>query len=84
MSQKQAPKAITIGYTPKARGGGKSVVKAKAKAEIGILKSYICKSKSRKSAKSVALKSPKSKAKALVIAGYCRVLRGGARCAASR
>lgn len=31
----------------------------------------LSKSKSRKSAKSVALKSPKSKAKALVIAGYC-------------
>ena len=62
--QKQTPKAIAIGYTPKARGGGKSVEKAKAKAKIGILKSYICKSKSRKSLKSVALKSPKSNAKA--------------------
>ena len=66
--QKQVPKAITVGYTPKVRGGGKSVAKAKAKAEIGILKSYICKSKSRKSLK--------SKAKALGIAGYCRVLPG--------
>lgn len=45
--QKQAPKAITVGCTTKARGGGKSVAKAKVKAEIAFSKAIFAKAKAK-------------------------------------